>query len=82
MELTTTMEIALVTFAAVVAAQLLKGAMRMITSFVKKTPTTLDDKIWTAVVNAVNVANSAPIPNAEKYNPTSKHYTNPYGHNN
>lgn len=82
MELTATMEIALVTFAAVVVAQLLKGAIRMITSFIKRTPTTLDDKIWNAVVNGIqhsnysvgNVSTKQPVSNQELYNPTSTHY--------
>lgn len=47
---------ALSVFAAVVAAQLLKGAVRMISSWVKSTPTNIDDKIWAAVVDAIDDA--------------------------
>ena len=46
---------ALAAFAAVVAAQLLKGAVRMISSFVRKTPTNIDDKIWEAVRDALEI---------------------------
>ncbi len=46
---------ALSMFAAVIAAQLLKGAVRAISSFVKGTPTSIDDKIWAAVRGAVRV---------------------------
>lgn len=45
---------ALSVFAAVVAAQLLKGAVRMISSWVKSTPTNIDDKIWAAVYGALD----------------------------
>ena len=51
--MTLEMELALVTFVAVVAAQLGKAGFRMLQSFVKKTPTNLDDKILAAVSLAV-----------------------------
>ena len=54
--MTPEMMTALMVFIAVVAAQLCKGAVRMITAFVKSTPTTLDDKIWAAVVEGVQDA--------------------------
>ena len=46
---------ALAAFAAVVAAQLLKGAVRMISSLVRRTPTSIDDKIWEAVRGALEI---------------------------
>ena len=51
--LTPELELALVTFAAVVAAQFSKGLFRMIQSFVKGTPTKLDDKLLAAVEGAL-----------------------------
>ena len=47
------MEVALVTFAAVVAAQLGKAALRMLRSWVKRTPTSIDDKVLAAVETAL-----------------------------
>ena len=47
------LEMALAAFVAVMAAQLLKGLARAITSFVKGTPTSIDDKVWAAVQDAV-----------------------------
>ncbi len=51
--MTPEMELALVTFAAVVVAQLGKAGWRMLQAFVKKTPTNLDDKILAAVSLAI-----------------------------
>lgn len=51
--MTPELELALVTFAAVVAAQLGKAAFRMIQAFVRKTPTNIDDKVLEAVVKAL-----------------------------
>lgn len=51
--MTPELEMALVTFAAVVAAQFGKAALRMLQSFVKKTPTNIDDKVLAAVKKAL-----------------------------
>ncbi|KKK80339.1 hypothetical protein LCGC14_2824490 [marine sediment metagenome] len=51
--LTPELELALVTFAAVVAAQFSKGLFRILQSFVKGTPTKLDDKLLAAVEGAL-----------------------------
>ena len=51
--MTPELELALVTFAAVVAAQLSKAALRMLQAFVRKTPTNIDDKVLEAVVKAL-----------------------------
>ena len=59
-------EMALAAFVAVVAAQLLKGLMRMITSIVKRTPTSIDDKVWAAVQDAVYEAVGARDAEQEK----------------
>ena len=53
MNLLPEVETALVMFVAVVAAQLSKGLFRMIQSFVKGTPTKIDDKILAAVETAL-----------------------------
>ena len=53
MNLSPEVETALVMFVAVVAAQLSKGLFRMIQSFVKGTPTKLDDKLLAAVEDAL-----------------------------
>ena len=53
MGLTPELEVALVTFAAVIAAQLSKAGLRMLQSFVKGTKTNLDDKILAAVTGAL-----------------------------
>ena len=47
--MTPEMETAAYTLAAVLVAGLMKGAGRWITSYVKGTPTQIDDKIWAAV---------------------------------
>ena len=47
--MTPEMEMAADTLAAVLVAGLMKGAGRWITSYVKGTPTQIDDKIWAAV---------------------------------
>ena len=47
--MTPELETAAYTFAAVAVVGLLKGAARWITSYVKGTPTQIDDKIWAAV---------------------------------
>ncbi len=51
--MTPELEVALVTFAAVIAAQLSKAGLRMLQSFVKGTKTNLDDKILAAVTGAL-----------------------------
>ncbi len=51
--MTPELEIALVTFAAVVVAQLGKAGFRMLQSFVKGTKTNIDDKILAAVTKAL-----------------------------
>ncbi len=53
MNLSPELEMALVTFVAVVAAQLGKAGLRMLQSFVKGTKTNLDDKILAAVITAL-----------------------------
>lgn len=53
MELPAELITALAAFAAVVAAQLLKGAVRMIMSYVRRTPTSIDNKIWAAVSEGI-----------------------------
>lgn len=66
--MTLEMELALVTFAAVVVAQFGKAAFRMLQAFVKKTPTNLDDKILVAVtkalkkVHVVRIVDKKPMP--------------------
>ena len=47
---------AVTVFAAVVAAQFLKGGLRMLQAWVKKTPTSFDDKILNAVLVGIDVA--------------------------
>ena len=56
MNLSPEVETALVMFVAVVAAQLSKGLFRMIQSFVKGTPTKIDDKILAAVETGLKKA--------------------------
>ena len=51
--MTPELELALVTFAAVVAAQLSKALLRMLQSFVRGTKTNLDDKVLEAVTKAL-----------------------------
>ena len=51
--MTPELEMALVTFAAVVVAQLGKAGLRMLQSFVKGTKTNIDDKILAAVTDAL-----------------------------
>ena len=51
--MTPELELALVTFAAVVAAQLGKALLRMLQSFVRGTKTNLDDKVLAAVTKAL-----------------------------
>ncbi len=53
MNLSPELEMALVTFAAVIAAQLGKAGLRMLQSFVKGTKTNIDDKILAAVTDAL-----------------------------
>ncbi len=53
MNLSPELEMALVTFAAVIAAQLGKAGLRMLQSFVKGTKTNIDDKILAAVTKAL-----------------------------
>ena len=69
------LEMALAAFAAVVAAQLLKGLSRMITSFVKGTPTSIDDKVWAAVSEAVEDVLS--LRDAEQEEKTSQEASKP-----
>ena len=47
--MTPEIEIALYVLVAVFAANAIKGAGRWITSYVRGTPTQIDDKIWAAV---------------------------------
>ncbi len=53
MTLSPELEIALVTFAAVIAAQLGKAGLRMLQSFVKGTKTNIDDKILAGITEAL-----------------------------
>ena len=53
MSLSPELEMALVTFAAVIAAQLGKAGFRMLQAFVKGTKTNIDDKILAAVTDAL-----------------------------
>ncbi len=53
MNLSPELEMALVTFAAVIVAQLGKAGLRMLQSFVKGTKTNIDDKILAAVTEAL-----------------------------
>ena len=64
--MTPEMELALVTFAAVVAAQLGKAALRMLQSFVKGTKTNIDDKILAAVTAALKKTHVVRIVDKEK----------------
>ena len=67
MNLSLEMELALVTFAAVVAAQLGKADLRMLQSFVKGTKTNLDDKILTAVMKALKDVHTVRIVDSPKF---------------
>ena len=51
--MTPELELALVTFAAVVVAQLGKAFLRMLQSFIRGTKTNLDDKVLAAVTKAL-----------------------------
>ncbi len=51
--MTIELEMALVTFAAVIVAQLGKAGLRMLQSFVKGTKTNIDDKILAGITEAL-----------------------------
>ncbi len=53
MELPSEVQVALAAFVAVLAANALKWASRLISSYVRGTPNQLDDKIWAAVRDAI-----------------------------
>ncbi len=54
MELPSEVQVALAAFVAVLAANALKWASRLISSYVRGTPSQLDDKIWAAVRDAID----------------------------
>ena len=54
MELPSEVQVALAAFVAVLAANALKWASRFITNYVRGTPNKLDDKIWTAMRDALH----------------------------
>ncbi len=54
MELPSEVQVALAAFVAVLAANALKWASRLVTNYVRGTPNKLDDKIWSAVRDALD----------------------------
>ncbi len=54
MEIPSEGQVALAAFVAVLAANALKWASRLITNYVRGTPNKLDDKIWAAVRDAID----------------------------
>ncbi len=71
MNLSPEMEIALVTFAAVIAAQLGKAGLRMLQSFVKGTKTNIDDKILIAVTKALSMTHVVRVVDKQKPPPVT-----------